>query len=339
VRWTRPFLPQLTPLTQEAARQTFIDITDDVHGKVAMDEILSLTGNLPLAIDLISHLVASDGFNNVMSRWEVERTSIVSEGFDRRSNLDLSISLSLSSPRITALPHSQNLLSLLSTLPDGLSNAELSQIGAPIDNFLGCRAALLRTSLAYIDDHGRLKALVPIREYLRKYHPPTPDLTGPLLTYFKEHLTLYRRYRNTASVPEVVARLTGNLGNIQSVLLLGLQRNNPDLVDTIECTLTFAGFCKISGRAWPTLMDRIPDLLPRPTDHRLEALFIAETFSQWTTHRIPDPKALLDRVLQHFEHLNEPSLQCKCAHSAISPKTDITRSFLPQRGKILSVPQ
>ncbi|KAJ7120766.1 hypothetical protein C8R43DRAFT_1136704 [Mycena crocata] len=39
VAWTRPFFPQLKTLTQEAARQTFMDITDDGHDLAEIDQI------------------------------------------------------------------------------------------------------------------------------------------------------------------------------------------------------------------------------------------------------------------------------------------------------------
>ncbi|KAJ7892208.1 P-loop containing nucleoside triphosphate hydrolase protein [Mycena leptocephala] len=104
VAWTRPFLPPLKPLEQDAARQTFIDISDNTHDPEEVDRVLSLTDNLPLAINLVAHLVDTESCSNVLSRWEHERTSLISVGYDRRSNLDLSISLSLSSPRLNSFP-------------------------------------------------------------------------------------------------------------------------------------------------------------------------------------------------------------------------------------------
>ncbi|KAJ6540784.1 hypothetical protein DFH09DRAFT_1395812 [Mycena vulgaris] len=73
VRWTRPFLPVLKPLTPDAARQTFIDIADDVHDSDDINKVLLLTDNMPLAIDLMAHLVESEGCSNVLARWEKEK--------------------------------------------------------------------------------------------------------------------------------------------------------------------------------------------------------------------------------------------------------------------------
>ncbi|KAJ7911730.1 P-loop containing nucleoside triphosphate hydrolase protein, partial [Mycena leptocephala] len=186
VAWTHPFLPLLKPLEKDAARQTFIDIADNTHDPNEVDKVLLLTDNMPLAISLMAHLVDSEGCPYVLSHWEEGKTSLISDGHDRTSNLDLSISLSLSSPRLDTFPHSKDLLSLLSMLPDGLSDVELVQSKLPLDNILGCKAALIRTSLAYSDAHKRLKALVPIREYMQKIQPPGDHLIRPLLKHFQE---------------------------------------------------------------------------------------------------------------------------------------------------------
>ncbi|KAJ7697301.1 P-loop containing nucleoside triphosphate hydrolase protein [Mycena metata] len=127
VQWTRPFLQPLPPLAQDAARKMLIDIADDKHPLEEVDQILGLTDNMPLSISLLAHLVDMEGCQEILSRWEVEKTSLISDGYDKRSNLELSISISLSSPRIASTPQAQDLLALLSMLPDGLSDVELKQ--------------------------------------------------------------------------------------------------------------------------------------------------------------------------------------------------------------------
>ncbi|KAJ7034295.1 P-loop containing nucleoside triphosphate hydrolase protein, partial [Mycena alexandri] len=186
VQWTRPFLLPLLPLAQDAARKLFIDIADDKHSLEEVDQVLGLTDNMPLSISLLAHLVDVEGCPDILSRWETEKTSLISEGYDRKTNLELSISLSLSSPRIASMPQSQDLLALLSMLPDGLSDVELRQTKFPIKDILGCKSALLRTALAYTDDHKRLKVLVPVREYMRRLFPPTDQIIQPLLKHFHE---------------------------------------------------------------------------------------------------------------------------------------------------------
>ncbi|KAJ7042303.1 P-loop containing nucleoside triphosphate hydrolase protein [Mycena alexandri] len=191
VQWTRPFLLPLAPLAQDAARKMFMDIADDKHSLEEIDQVLGLTDNMPLSISLPAHLVDVEGCPDILSRWETEKTSLISEGYDRRSNLELSISLSLSSPRIASMPQSRDLLALLSILPDGLSDVELKQTKFPIKDILGCKAALLRTALAYTDNHKHLKVLVPLREYMGTLFPPTGQMIQPLLKHFHELLKSY----------------------------------------------------------------------------------------------------------------------------------------------------
>ncbi|KAJ6552206.1 hypothetical protein DFH09DRAFT_854386, partial [Mycena vulgaris] len=182
VSWTHPFLPPLKPLPYDAARQTFIDIAEDFHEDQHVAELLSFTDNMPLAVDLMAHLVDYEGCSNVLARWETEKTSMLSDGFDRRSNLDASINISLSSPRMSS--GARDLLSLLSILPDGLSDVELLQSQLPIKDILGCKSVLLRTALAYNDDKKRLKSLVPIREHMQHYHPASQSLIHHLRNHF-----------------------------------------------------------------------------------------------------------------------------------------------------------
>ncbi|KAF8183075.1 P-loop containing nucleoside triphosphate hydrolase protein, partial [Mycena galopus ATCC 62051] len=172
VRWTRPFLIPLQPLGQDAARKILVDIADSDHDSRDIDKVLLLTDNMPLAINLIAHLVDLEGCTNVLAGWEEEHTSSISRGHDKGSNLDLSIALSLSSPRLTSSSHAQDLLSLLAILPDGLSNTELLNCNLPIVDILHCKTILISTSLAYSDAQKRLRSWVPIREYMQSTHPP-----------------------------------------------------------------------------------------------------------------------------------------------------------------------
>ncbi|KAJ7467807.1 P-loop containing nucleoside triphosphate hydrolase protein, partial [Mycena galericulata] len=242
VWWTRPFLPPLEPLSAEAAREMFIDIADDIYDTKEIDQLLQLTDHMPLVVDLIAHLVDDEGCSKVLTRWETEKTSMLSAGHDHRSNLQASIGISLSSPRLTSVAGAKDLLSLLSILPDGVSDVELLQSKFPIPNIRSCKAALLQTSLAFSDDNKQLKSLVPIREYMQYLHPPALSLLQPLQEHFHALLDLYRQYNGSYQAINTIDQITQNLGNVHQVLWQGLHSQNPGLVDTIKCTISLNNF-------------------------------------------------------------------------------------------------
>jgi hypothetical protein len=310
VYWSHPFLPPLRPLSDHAAQQTFIDITDGSCDSKDISQLLQFTDNMPLAVDLIAHLADYEGCSNVLTRWEAEKTSLLSTGLDRKSNLDASINLSLSSPRITS--GSKELLSLLSILPDGLSDVELVQSNLPIHNILKCKATLLSTSLAYQDDKKQLRSLMPIREYIQQLSPPSESLIQSLRTHFHSLLDLYQKYDGQQLQP-VVNQITLNLANLQEVLRRGLHADNPNLVDTIYHTLSLNSFHRVIGRGGTKLMDYIPPIFPKPCDHRLEASFLTEVLPSYMQHPTLMPEQLISEAITHFQHFHDPALEGKCS--------------------------
>ncbi|KAJ6472244.1 hypothetical protein DFH09DRAFT_1476015 [Mycena vulgaris] len=262
---------------------------------------------MPLAINLIAHVVELEGCPQVLVRWEEEKTSVISDGYDKRSNLDLSMSLSLSSPRITSVPHCQELLSLLSMLPDGLSDVELVQSKLPIKDVLSCRAVLLSTSLVYSDDQRRFKALVPIREYMARAYPPMDYLVQALLNYFHELLELEYKYHGTVSASEMLLRITSNFSNIQSLLINMLQAQNPIAVDIIYSIIYLNAFSRLAGRGSTHLMDQIGHTQSLPCE--LEVFLITEIFSSRNLYPIPNPEALVDKAIKELAHFDDSDIK------------------------------
>ncbi|KAJ7078258.1 hypothetical protein C8R44DRAFT_754928 [Mycena epipterygia] len=309
VHWTSPFLQPLDPLSAEAAHQTFVAIAEDFHDNEDITKLLSLTDNMPLAVDLIAHLVDHEGCKDVLARWETEKTSLLSSGYDRRSNLDMSITISLLSPRLNS--GAIDLLSLLSILPDGLSDAELLQSTLSIKNVLECRSMLLRTSLAYKDDRKRLKSLVPVREHMQQFHPPPPSLIQQVEKYFHLLLDVYETHHGSQQVAEQHNQITSNLGNLHQVLLQGLQSDNPTLADTISCAISLSSFSRQAGYGRHVLMNHIPAALSSIHDDRLEALFIVEVFHSRLYHLIVNPEQLIAQAISHFGKFHDLLLESR----------------------------
>ncbi|KAF8196230.1 hypothetical protein K438DRAFT_1760407 [Mycena galopus ATCC 62051] len=270
VKWSHPFLVPLQPLSTDAARQTFIEITDN---------------------------------SNTIEE-KTEKTSVLSVGFDRQSNVEASIGLSLSSPRITS--DSKELLSLLSILPNGLSEEELVESNLGIPNILSCKAALQATSLTYWDINQRLKLLVPIREYIQQILPPSISCIQLSCKYFYLLLELFMKYDGEQMKP-VVNQITLNLANVHELLRQGLHLQSPTLADTICCAISVNVFYRITGHDHPPLMDDLHAPLSQLCDHQLETMFITELLC--TQHySISVSEEAMAQVMLNLDNTKDPVL-------------------------------
>jgi hypothetical protein len=252
----------LEPLSNVAARQTFIEVADHGHDDVSIRELLELTGNLPLAVSLIASVAGSEGCSQALSRWKLESTRMLSEGYDQRSSLDISIMLSYTSPRMT--PGAQQLLRILAMLPDGLSNTDMVQAQLPIPDILTCKATLIQTALAFVGQH--LKVLVPIREYILRIHPPTNALKLKLREHFHHILDLWNRFKNL-NVADILPHISQNLGNFNIVLQDGLDSAGPDIVQNFRSILFLNQFYTRAQDTYSLLLLVLSEKLPHWNDH------------------------------------------------------------------------
>ncbi|KAF8207072.1 hypothetical protein K438DRAFT_1815632 [Mycena galopus ATCC 62051] len=305
VRWTRPFLPQLGPLSDAAAREAFIDVADSEE-TTCMDEILQLAGNLPLAINLMANLAAVEGCEAVLSRWKNDRTTLLRDGHDKLSSLEKSISISLLSTRITSTEGAQELLSLLSLLPNGLSEAELFETCSQLKNIQSCRAALLRTSLAYLDGHKRLRVLTPIREYVLSAYRPSHRLVWPLRKYMRDLVNVCQTYQEL-SPGSLVPHLVANLSNISAVMMHGIhaQEDLEDLKQTVVAVIHLDEFRMDTMRSSTELLHLVPGLLEIIHDEGLYGRYIWHRL-RYHPEAILDVDALGAQGLKHFQNANDP---------------------------------
>ncbi|KAJ7813633.1 hypothetical protein B0H13DRAFT_2368582 [Mycena leptocephala] len=254
-----------------ASRQIFVEVADEPGSgeELAFDHLLDLTGSLPLAVSLMANVASFEGYSSTLARWQTENTSLLSEGHDKRSNLEKSIAHSLSSPRISSSPHAKNLLSLLSLLPDGIRPQDILAGKVPIRDVLNCQSVLLGTSLAYMDVKGRLHTLSPVREYIRRIQPPPPTLSRPLRTYFQELLELWRLTHRFAS-NDLVPTLLGYLGNINQLILEGLSTDDkPAWIAIGDSIITLDRFSIIMMQGDSPLLQKLPQLIEATGDASL----------------------------------------------------------------------
>ncbi|KAJ7585937.1 P-loop containing nucleoside triphosphate hydrolase protein, partial [Mycena floridula] len=213
VKWSRPFLKPLQPLSIAAAQEMFIEISDVSRSDPDLEELLQCTDYLPLAVSLMGSVAENEGCAVALSLWNSETTSLLSKGSDRRSNLEKSIKASLQSTRISSIPAAYELLGVLSLLPDGASDVEIGQMSLTFwSDYSRCKMALCRTSIAFITPDNRLKLLVPIREYALSSIPPTEASAQAVQTYFFD---LARLGEDMYKSPSFMNKFMSNLGNIQ----------------------------------------------------------------------------------------------------------------------------
>jgi hypothetical protein len=108
-----------------------------------------------------------------------------------------------------------------------------------------------------------------------------------------------------------VLQILTNFANIQNILQNGLQPNHPDLRDTIFCALHLNVFSRIMGRGTISFLEQLHHVLPDPCDHKLEATLITELFASSYLSPISNPETLVAQGSEHFEHFDDPSLQCR----------------------------
>ncbi|KAF8149620.1 hypothetical protein K438DRAFT_445228 [Mycena galopus ATCC 62051] len=307
LQWTRPFLKPLLPLTHDAARQMFIEIADEVHNDSAIDHLLDATDHIPLAVQLMAIAADSEGCQSTFERWKQESTAMISAGYDKRSNLDMSIGLSLSSPRMLSLPQAADLLSLMSLLSDGISDLDLAQSKLPIPDLLKCKTTLIRTSLAYVGGAGAFKVLGPIREYIQKVRPPSTVLVRPLRKHLSSLLNIWANKGNhsTELGRNLTPRLVSNFGNLHSMLQHGLDSDHTDIQETIRGVMMLSNLSLRMNRGLTPLLHRLPETLDKINDPELSAQFGLRMFEAWQFSSVVDPEKLILDTVEHFRKIGD----------------------------------
>ncbi|KAJ6486327.1 hypothetical protein DFH09DRAFT_1339679 [Mycena vulgaris] len=319
VRWTRPFLPALDPVDSTAAREIYVDIADepvDEDEDAQVQELLSLTDNLPLAITLLANIASFEGVSATLNRYRLETTAMLSEGYDKRSNLHKSIMLSLGSWRLRAVPDATTLLAVLSLLPDGVSPSQLYRCGTDIEEIGRCKSTLIRTSLAFLRPDGRLSVLTPIREYMQKFHPASRDTVKPWKAYLGDLLLDWASQRDLVST-QLADSITDNLGNIRSLVHYSFSDDDTTMRGIGYDILRLDAFLYDIYRGSTDLFSSLQEIIEKTGDATLEGLRICGLLER----HIPkinqsDAEALVSRGLHLFRTTFDPVGEAQLYNSA-----------------------
>lgn len=204
-------------------------------------------------------------------------------------------------------PNAQELLKLLSILPDGLSEVALEEIGTSLDQLQRCKSTLCRTALAHVDQDGRLRVLVPIREYVRTALGPPSGSIGPLRSYLYQLVDLYSTFHDWPAV-SVIQRISAELGNIRSVITHTLQENGSQMEDTVLCIVGLAKYARAAKiQVTGDLLRSISSLVEELKDDGLRGQYYLELLY---LHDAVDPgEAISKKAIDAFGKMKDPSRQ------------------------------
>ncbi|KZV62632.1 TPR-like protein [Peniophora sp. CONT] len=247
VAWTQPFLPEITPLTLEAALDTWDAIcgSHDLHS----EQLVKAVDLVPLAVTLLAQLALIESSEVLWGRWELEQTSLLqnSRGTEHRLNsVERSIALSLFSPVLRDKEGVLDFFSVLCTLPQGLPEPRMTAFVdayAPLlPNLRHSIALLKKCSLAYASEHRFLRVLSPIRHYIQT-HYSCSDVSFAILTDI--YCTLIESCPRSEGLNMVYARasIQPELINIPAVLELSLTRKTGDIRRILKAVVRFSSLC------------------------------------------------------------------------------------------------
>ncbi|KZT39885.1 hypothetical protein SISSUDRAFT_1060805 [Sistotremastrum suecicum HHB10207 ss-3] len=248
IAWKRPFLLPLPALDYDAAKQTFLAVSDVDENDLHLPKLLEELDNVPLAVILMANLCQDTSCEELLVRWQRDKTKMLTRGYDGRlSSVDISIEVSLSSERLNRVPLAMTVLQLVSLLPDGISEVETSKLlSGDVARLPPAMSVLRQTSLIYTD-HGsdRVRSLAPIREYIQLHRPIGDDALCRLQSYFFK-FTESMDEAGTFRDAEETQRIRSQLLNVFTVFLSAFESEVPS-VEAIEATIRMGTFAESTG--------------------------------------------------------------------------------------------
>jgi hypothetical protein len=194
----------------------------------------------------------------------------------------------------------QELLSILSLLPDGLADADLVQAKLPIPDILACKATLIQTALAFVGQDQHLKVLVPIREHILSIHPPADALKLKLRDHFHQILDLWNQFKNL-NVADIHPQISQNLGNFNTVLRDGLEPEGPDIVQNVQSILFLNHFYTRAQDTYSLLLLELSEKLSHWKDHTIFGEYLIQLLKISSYLHDLDVNSCITLGTQHFK--------------------------------------
>ncbi|KAI0037485.1 hypothetical protein FA95DRAFT_1578810, partial [Auriscalpium vulgare] len=185
ILWSHPLLPPLKPLSFEASKDIFQQLSNQWDEWT--EKLVKAVEGLPLAITIIGHLAQSCDCKSLWKQWQDLNIGLLERGKGphRLTSLETSIQLSIEGNKLSSQPAALFLLSLLGTLPGGLSLDRLSDFQFIFEDIQGIKEGikpLLYSSLVYMSFNTL--HLHPLIQYYIQEHLPLS----------KQHRVLLEKY-------------------------------------------------------------------------------------------------------------------------------------------------
>jgi serine/threonine protein kinase/tetratricopeptide (TPR) repeat protein len=254
----RPFGPSWReaihagPLDPESARNAFLAVAGErFQDDLDLDPLLLELDGLALAVVLLASQAEGEPDLSILRlRWQEQRTALLRRAGarERRQSLEVSLELSIDSPRMTG--ESRRLLSMVSLLPEGVAREDLAALlpGHGIE----AASVLRKVGLAF-DQGSRLRMLAPVREHVRLSHPPRAEDFERTIKHYLSLAGLGEKMGSEGGA-DVYRRLRPEVGNLEPMLLAGLDRADP--LPAIHSALAYGWFLRFTGQGSPLILAR-----------------------------------------------------------------------------------
>ena len=245
LEWSNIGNTVLEPVSLEAALETFQAragqrlVSTEVK---SARELLNAVDRIPLAVSLLGQLARrGNTVHDLLDRWNRKRTALLrTHGTSRFHNAGLSIELSISMIcSADDTRESLQLLSLCSTLPDGLRQDVFKRLGQQFEDIERARDNLCAYSLISLDADGVLKMLSPVRHHVLERHPLHPNHHNALLSIYCEIAQQFPQ-RIDEQFIQLAAVAAPEIDNLSSLLLSLVHQPSQQIVDAVVSLTRFA---------------------------------------------------------------------------------------------------
>lgn len=241
---------------KNAAQEIYIAHHPEGNDDPNLSLLLGLVSYMPLAVTLLAkvakmiHLSAAE----LMKEYNVSGTSMLGQGLDAKSSMDISIGLSVYSSPMKAHPEAFNLLCILSMLPTGTSFYMLSKWWAcGLSQLVGALSVLKGASL--VEERSSTYFVLPvIQSYILDPSRFNSDVYTSMVKTACAFLKHHEADFNDPSYKEHAAALSQEESNLETIflqvttsdpqiirngllLLAHYQKNNRPQVNIIEHAL------------------------------------------------------------------------------------------------------